>query len=71
MSRNERPESFDIDLLKQEERKDLQASLYEEMMEAIVEDSNTTKENLKDILIASYSVGIEQAIEDYYNTVYK
>lgn len=71
MSRNERPESFDIDLLKQEERKDLQASLYEEMMEAIVEDSNTTKENLKDILVASYSVGIEQAIEDYYNAVYK
>lgn len=71
MSRNERPESFDLDLLKQEERKDLQASLYEEMMEVIVEDSNTTKENLKDILIASYSVGIEQAIEDYYNTVYK
>lgn len=71
MSTNEKPESFDIALLKYEERKDLQTLLYEEMMEVIVEDSNTTKENLKDILIASYSVGIEQAIEDYYNTVYK
>jgi hypothetical protein len=71
MSTNKRPESFDIDLLRQEERKDLQTLLYEEMMEVIVEDSNTTKDNLKDILIASYSVGIEQALEDYYNTVYK
>ena len=71
MSTNKRPESFDIDLLRQEERKDLQTLLYEEMMEVIVEDSNTTKGNLKDILIASYSVGIEQALEDYYNTVYK
>ena len=71
MSNFPRPESFDIDLLKHEERKDLQTLLHEEMMEVIVEDSNTTKDNLKDILIASYSVGIEQAIEDYYNTVYK
>ena len=70
MSRNERPESFDIDLLKQEQ-KDLQTLLVEEMLEVIVTDSRTTKEKLLDIIKASFDVGIEQAIEDYYNTVYK
>ena len=70
MSTNERPESFDIDLLKQEQ-KDLQTLLVEEMLEVIVTDSRTTKEKLLDIIKASFDVGIEQAIEDYYNTVYK
>lgn len=70
MSTNERPESFDIDLLRQEQ-KDLQALLGEEMLEVIIADSRTTKEKLLDIIKASFDVGIEQAIEDYYNAVYK
>lgn len=70
MSRNERPESFDIDLLKQEQ-KDLQTVLVEEMLEVIVTDSRTTKEKLLDIIKASFDVGIEQAIEDYYDAEYK
>lgn len=70
MSRNERPESFDIDLLKQEQ-KDLQTLLVEEMLEVIVTDSRTTKEKLLDIIKASFDVGIEQAIEDYYDAEYK
>lgn len=70
MSRNERPESFDIDLLKQEQ-KDLQTLLVEEMLEVIVTDSRTTKEKLLDIIKASFDVGIEQAIEDYCDAVYK
>lgn len=70
MSRNERPESFDIDLLKQEQ-KDLQTLLVEEILEVIVTDSRTTKEKLLDIIKASFDVGIEQAIEDYYDAEYK
>lgn len=70
MSRNERPESFDIDLLKQEQ-KDLQTLLVEEMLEVIVTDSRTTKEKLLDIIKASFDVGIEQAIEDYCDAEYK
>ena len=70
MSRNERPESFDIDLLKQEQ-KDLQTLLVEEILEVIVTDSRTTKEKLLDIIKASFDVGIEQATEDYYDAEYK
>ena len=69
MSKNERPESFDIALLKQEE-KDLQTVLVEEMLEVILADSRTTKEKLLDIIKASFDVGIEQAIEDYYDAEY-
>ena len=58
MSRNERPESFDIDLFKQEQ-KDLQTLLVEEILEVIVTDSRTTKEKLLDIIKASFDVGIE------------
>ena len=70
MSRNERPESFDIDLLKQEQ-KDLQTLLVEEILEVIVTDSRTTKEKLLDIIKASFDVGIEKIIEDYYDAEYK
>ncbi len=69
MSANERPESFDIALLKQEE-KDLQTVLVEEMLEVILNDSRTTKEKLLDIIKASFDVDIEQAIEDYYDAEY-
>lgn len=69
MSKNERPESFDIALLKQEQ-KDLQTVLVEEMLEVILNDSRTTKEKLLDIIKASFAVGIEQAIEDYYDAEY-
>lgn len=70
MSTNERPESFDIALLKQEQ-KDLQTVLVEEMLEVILNDSRTTKEQLLDIIKASFDVGIEQAIEDYYDAEYR
>lgn len=70
MSKNEKPESFDIALLKQEQ-KDLQTLVVEEMLEVIIADSRTTKEKLLDIIKASFDVGIEQAIEDYYDAEYR
>lgn len=70
MSTNERPESFDIALLKQEQ-KDLQTLLIEDMLQIIITDSRTTKEQLLDIIKASFDVGIEQAIEDYYDAEYR
>jgi hypothetical protein len=70
MSQNEKPESFDIDLLKQEQ-KDLQTLLVEEMLEVIITDSKTTKHKLLDIIKVSFDVGIEQAIEDYYDAEYR
>ena len=70
MSTNEKPESFDIALLKQEQ-KDLQTLLIEDMLQVIIADSRTTKEQLLDIIKASFDVGIEQAIEDYYDTEYR
>ena len=70
MSDYPRPESFDIALLKQEQ-KDLQTLLVEEMLEVIIADSRTTEEKLLDIIKASFDVGIEQAIEDYYDTEYR
>ncbi len=70
MSNFPRPESFDIDLLKQEQ-KDLQTLLVEEILEVIIADNRTTKEKLLDIIKASFDVGIEQAIEDYYDAEYR
>ncbi len=69
MSIEERPESFDIALLKHEKIKAL--DIHVEMLHEILADDKNTKEDYKDIIVASYDVGIEKAIEDYYDAVYR
>lgn len=62
-------EAFEIDLLKHEKVKVI--DIHVEMLKEILADDRNTKEDYKDIIVASYDVGIEKAIEDYYDSVYR
>lgn len=71
MSTNERPgsfESFDLDLLKIEHKSPRQN--VREMLETILSDRTTTKEDLADILLTAVELDVGIAIRDFYDAAY-